>query len=127
LRSARRQGAWAEWSGPLTREPLAYDADATLRRMIVRRELAPGARITEAEMAGLLGVSRTPVREAFPQLACDEWLTLLPGRRPQVKPTTLNSIDEVYPLLQHARAENTRLHRVVTAASCEPAARGFGA
>jgi DNA-binding GntR family transcriptional regulator len=99
LRSARRLGASAERLGPLTRKPLAHDVYSILRRMIVRRELAPGARITEGEIAGLLGVSRTPVREAFQRLAFDELLTLQPGRRPQIKPITLSSIDEAYPLI----------------------------
>lgn len=67
--------------------------------MIIRRELRPGARITEGEVAELLGVSRTPVREAFQRLAYDELLLLQPGRSPQVKPITMRSIDEAYPLI----------------------------
>lgn len=67
--------------------------------MIIRRELRPGARLTEGEVTELLGVSRTPVREAFQRLAYDELLTLQPGRSPQVQPITLDSIDEAYPLI----------------------------
>ncbi len=43
----------------------AFDA---LRRDIVEGELAPGAPLTEVEQAARLGVSRTPVREAFARL-----------------------------------------------------------
>lgn len=39
-----------------------------LRTAIVEGELAPGAPLTEVEQAGRLGVSRTPVREAFARL-----------------------------------------------------------
>lgn len=40
----------------------------TLRSDIVEGELAPGAPLTEVEQASRLGVSRTPVREAFARL-----------------------------------------------------------
>ena len=43
----------------------AFDA---LRAAIVEGELAPGAALTEVEQASRLGVSRTPVREAFARL-----------------------------------------------------------
>jgi len=43
----------------------AFDA---LRAAIVEGELPPGAPLTEVEQAGRLGVSRTPVREAFARL-----------------------------------------------------------
>lgn len=84
---------------PLARKPLADEVYSILRRMIIRRELHPGARLTEGEITELLGVSRTPVREAFQRLAYDELLTLQPGRSPQVRPITVNSIEEAYPLI----------------------------
>jgi GntR family transcriptional regulator, vanillate catabolism transcriptional regulator len=40
-----------------------------IRAMILRAELAPGQRVAEAPLADLLGVSRTPVRQALPLLA----------------------------------------------------------
>jgi GntR family transcriptional regulator, rspAB operon transcriptional repressor len=39
-----------------------------LRQAIVDRRLRPGRRLSEAELAGLLGVSKTPVREALIRL-----------------------------------------------------------
>lgn len=44
----------------------AYDA---IRAAIVRREVAPGARLHQDELAARLHVSRTPVREALRRLA----------------------------------------------------------
>ncbi len=84
---------------PLARKPLADEVYAVLRGMIVRRELSPGTRVTEIEIAKLLGVSRTPVREAFQRLSFDELLTNPPGRSPQVSPITLQRIEEAYPLI----------------------------
>ena len=40
-----------------------------IREMILRAELPPGQRLAEAPLAELLGMSRTPVRQALPLLA----------------------------------------------------------
>ena len=40
-----------------------------IREMILRGELLPGQRVAEAGLAELLGISRTPVRQALPALA----------------------------------------------------------
>src|SRR5256886_5524923 len=40
-----------------------------IREMILRGELGPGERVAEAPRAELLGMSRTPVRQALPVLA----------------------------------------------------------
>jgi GntR family transcriptional regulator of vanillate catabolism len=42
-----------------------------LREMILRCELAPGQRLAEAPLAEMLGMSRTPVRQALPVLALE--------------------------------------------------------
>jgi DNA-binding GntR family transcriptional regulator len=67
--------------------------------MIIRRELAPCLRIREGEITHMLGVSRTPVREAFQRLAYDEFLVMQPGRSAVVSPITLRKIEEAYPLI----------------------------
>lgn len=48
--------------------------------MILRGELAPGARLAEVALAERLGVSRTPIRQALPALA-REGLLAAAGRR----------------------------------------------
>jgi GntR family transcriptional regulator, vanillate catabolism transcriptional regulator len=55
-------------------------ATLQIREMILRGELAPGQRIPEAMIAGQLGISRTPVRQALPALA-EEGLLVPAGRR----------------------------------------------
>ena len=52
-------------AGATERANRLYDA---LRNLIVRGQLAPGARIVETEVAERFGVSRTPVRAAFQRL-----------------------------------------------------------
>src|SRR5689334_22205026 len=46
-----------------------------LREMILRGELSPGQRVAEAPLAEMLGISRTPVRQALPVLAREGLLT----------------------------------------------------
>ena len=51
-----------------------------LLRDIVQCRAEPGQSLSEKEVAGVLGVSRTPVREAFLQLAEDGLLVISPQR-----------------------------------------------
>ncbi|HEV2570257.1 MAG TPA: GntR family transcriptional regulator [Beijerinckiaceae bacterium] len=50
---------------------MKHEADVLqrLRDMILQGDLAPGQRVPEAHVAALLGLSRTPVRQALPVLA----------------------------------------------------------
>src|SRR5688572_29331325 len=45
------------------------EAVVRIREMILNGKLAPGQRVAEAPLADMLGVSRTPVRQALPLLA----------------------------------------------------------
>jgi DNA-binding GntR family transcriptional regulator len=51
-----------------------------LRRAIETGALSPGGRITELEISGKLGVSRSPVREALATLAQEGVVTIIPYR-----------------------------------------------
>ncbi|KRC31703.1 GntR family transcriptional regulator [Oerskovia enterophila] len=55
-------------------------AFAAVSASIITGEIAPGALLTEGEVADELGISRTPVREAFLQLQTCRLLTLFPKR-----------------------------------------------
>lgn len=46
-----------------------------IREMILRGELVPGQRVSEAGLAEMLGISRTPIRQALPVLAQEGLLT----------------------------------------------------
>ena len=61
----------------------------TLRNRILSLELAPGSDLDEASLVELLGVSRTPVREALIRLAADDLVVLLPNRGAKVAPLDL--------------------------------------
>jgi DNA-binding GntR family transcriptional regulator len=53
---------------------------SALRQMIMTGELAPEQRLREVALCTQLGVSRTPVREAFRTLAAEGLVRLLPNR-----------------------------------------------
>lgn len=84
---------------PLQRKALGDDVYAVLRKMIVHRQLQPGSKIVEGQIASLLGVSRTPVREALQRLEYDGWVQTRLGHSPRVAPMTISKIQEIYPLI----------------------------
>src|ERR1700760_1973947 len=57
---------------------------AALRDLIVRAELPPGERLSEAELGERLGVSRTPMREALRRLLDDRLVEVRPRIGPFV-------------------------------------------
>jgi DNA-binding GntR family transcriptional regulator len=69
---------------PIARSSLPEAAAERLRTLIIEGELPPGARLNERELSERLGVSRTPLREAFRMLAADGLLVQLPNRGAQV-------------------------------------------
>ncbi len=67
-----------------------------LRDAIRDGDFQPGSRIREAEVALNLGVSRTPVREAFRRLQADGLLVLTPWRGAQVAELNKDQVIELY-------------------------------
>ncbi|UYN93581.1 MAG: GntR family transcriptional regulator [Enhydrobacter sp.] len=68
----------------ISRTTLPEAAAERLRTLIIEGVLAPGARLNERELSERLGVSRTPLREAFRMLAAEGLLAQLPNRGVQV-------------------------------------------
>jgi len=71
-------------SFPIARSSLPEAAAERLRTLIIEGGLQPGAKLNERELCERLGVSRTPLREAFRMLAADGLLVQLPNRGAQV-------------------------------------------
>jgi DNA-binding GntR family transcriptional regulator len=66
--------------GPIVRPTLHDAIVARVRDMIIEGELAPGTRLHEGNLGKMLGVSRTPLREALKFLVSEGLLELSPGR-----------------------------------------------
>ena len=69
-------------------EPAAQRAYAFTKELILRAELPGGHLFSEGDIAERLGVSRTPVREAFQRLRSEGLLELYPKRGAVVVPLT---------------------------------------
>lgn len=62
-------------------EPMLSDrAYAELEELIVTLQLAPGRALSENELAAMLGMGRTPIREALQRLARERLVSILPRR-----------------------------------------------
>jgi DNA-binding GntR family transcriptional regulator len=68
----------------IARLTLPEAAAERLRLLITEGGLAPGARLNERELCERLGVSRTPLREAFRMLAAEGLIVQLANRGAQV-------------------------------------------
>lgn len=70
-----------------------------IRQAILNGELAPGTRVTEAELADRLGTSRGPVREAIRELVNEGFLQSSAYRETRVSPiTTLELVEVLIPI-----------------------------
>lgn len=80
-----------------------------LRDLILDDTLPPGARLAEIELAGRLGVSRTPVREALRQLAAEGLVELPPNRGARVASWSPDELDSVFELRSTLEPRLTRM------------------
>ena len=81
-------------------QSLTSIVQAEIERLILKGELAPDTRINELELAGQLGVSRGPIREACRALQASGLVESKPNRGFFVRLLTMEEAIEAY----HARA-----------------------
>jgi DNA-binding GntR family transcriptional regulator len=65
---------------PINRPSVADSVYEELHRQILSLDLPPGSKMSEADVANALGVSRQPVRDAFYRLSKFGFLTIRPQR-----------------------------------------------
>lgn len=73
----------------------AQRAYGYVKERLLDGRLAGGSLLSENELARRLGVSRTPVRQAFLQLEGEDLLTLYPRRGALVRPVSASEADDV--------------------------------
>nr|WP_228721131.1 GntR family transcriptional regulator [Arthrobacter sp. 260] len=84
-----------------------------IRSAILSGSYAPGERLKEAEVAVRLGVSRTPVREAFRVLETEGLIEVLAGRGARVRLFTAEDVQlihEIRSVLEGMVARQATLH-----------------
>jgi len=80
-----------------------------VRQAILSGELAPGTRLREIELAGLLGLSRTPVREALGRLESEGLVVNESGRGLVVTELDQSMISELYVMREVLEGTAARL------------------
>lgn len=97
LDPAGRSGARLAGIAPIERRPSrTREALDVLRSAIVSGELAPGSLHSVTELAELLEVSRTPVREALIELASRGMVRFERNRGVRVIRTSIRDIEEIF-------------------------------
>ena len=83
----------------MARGALHDQVAARLRTMLVEGRIAPGAKLIERELCELLGVSRTPLREAIKLLAAEGLVDLLPNRGAVAVKLTDADVEQAFEVL----------------------------
>jgi len=71
-----------------------------LRDIIIEGHLTPGSRINEGQIGAMLGVSRTPLREAIKFLASEGLVELVPARGAIVKKFSAKEVLDILEVLR---------------------------
>lgn len=99
-------------STPVTSQAASDRAYEHVKRAIIRGDLPGGTAISENALSQEIGVSRTPVHEAFLRLAAEDLLTLESRKGAVVRPMSPNEAADV--LEMREAIESTAATRVVT-------------
>jgi DNA-binding GntR family transcriptional regulator len=75
---------------------LAEWAYSKIKKSILDLTLPPDSHINEMQLAEMLGISRTPVREALMRLKQEEWILESHGQRLTVRPLTALDARDMY-------------------------------
>ncbi|MEU0287716.1 GntR family transcriptional regulator [Streptomyces sp. NPDC052492] len=100
------QGAVPRLERPGPLRDRVYEA---LLELITTRALRPGQHLVESELAGHLGVSRQPVREALQRLNTEGWVDLRPAQGAFVHEPTEEEADQLLTVRTLLEAEAARL------------------
>ncbi|MFJ1891829.1 MULTISPECIES: GntR family transcriptional regulator [unclassified Streptomyces] len=100
------QGAVPKLERPGPLRERVYEA---LLELITTRALRPGQHLVESELAGHLGVSRQPVREALQRLNTEGWVDLRPAQGAFVHEPTEEEADQLLSVRTLLEAEAARL------------------
>src|SRR4030043_2405293 len=78
------------------KKTLREEVYESLRKSILHGKLNPGQHLIEEQLSNQVGISRTPVREAFHKLEKDELVTRLPKGGFAVREFTKDDVEEIF-------------------------------
>ncbi|MFQ5896095.1 MAG: GntR family transcriptional regulator, partial [Nitrospinota bacterium] len=77
-------------------QSLSRAVSESIKDAILRGAFKPGDKLVESALTASLNVSRTPLREAFRELAAEGYLTLVPHRGAYVSRLTADEVRDIY-------------------------------
>lgn len=96
-----RRDATAGGGGTASQTERAVDI---IKEKILANELSAGSNHLESELADLLGMSRTPVREALLMLEAQGLVEIVPRRGVRIVPLSARDMEEIYQILTELEA-----------------------
>lgn len=91
------------------RKSLGEDVFDYLKNAIIDQTISPGERLVESRMADMLGISRTPLREALHKLELGGWIEKIPSGGFKVVTLTRDDIEETFGIRSVLEAYAARL------------------
>lgn len=80
-----------------------------IKDAILKGDLQPGNKLVEIELTQSLGVSRTPLREAFRELAAEGYITVIPHKGSYVSTISEEEVLDLYSITSVLEGLATRL------------------
>lgn len=93
----------------IERKSLGEDVFEYLRDAIINQTIEPGSRLVESKIADILGISRTPLREALHKLEREDWIEKIPSGGYQVVTLTKADIEQTFGIRSVLEAYAARL------------------
>ncbi|MDZ7667153.1 MAG: GntR family transcriptional regulator [Desulfotignum sp.] len=91
------------------RKSLGEDVYDHLKQAIIDQDIEPGARLVENRIARMLGISRTPLREALHKLEREDWIEKMPAGGFKVMTLSREDIEETFGIRAVLEAYAARL------------------
>ncbi len=91
------------------RKSLGQDVFEYLKNAIIDQTIEPGSRLVESKIADMLGISRTPLREALHKLEREDWIEKIPSGGFQVVTLTNTDIEQTFGIRSVLEAYAARL------------------
>ena len=91
------------------RKSLGQDVFEYLKNAIIDQTIEPGSRLVESKIADMLGISRTPLREALHKLEREDWIEKIPSGGFQVVTLTNADIEQTFGIRSVLEAYAARL------------------
>lgn len=83
-----------------SRGPLANKAYELIKEAIIQGRFAPGTWLQEEQLTEALGISRTPLREAFNRLKSEGFIEVTPRRGAHIVDLSSSEIDDLFEVRQ---------------------------